>query len=138
MEVLLSPFRAKVCFLGMVQTCTYCDSYGGLLNILYSNLAQSCMMSAIKFKRNEVHSASTVLGKLRGIELENIENMCIKCKRKIAEHPATGRFNTIVLYGPECAWDPDNEWREYVVNLLKISGYNIEDFGYNEYSRPMK
>ena len=102
------------------------------------SFAHSCLMSATEFERNEVHPASTVLAKLRGIELENIGNMCIKCKRKISEHPATGRFNTIVLYGPECAWDPDNEWREYVVNLLKISGYNIEDFGYNQYSHPMK
>jgi hypothetical protein len=108
------------------------------LNTLCAKLAQSCLTSAIKFKRNEVDPAGTVLARLRVKELENIENMCIKCKRKISEHPATGRFHTIVLYGPECAWDPDNEWRGYVVNLLKISGYDIADFGYNEYSRPMK
>jgi len=26
-----------------------------------------------------------------------------------AEHPATGRFSTIVLFGDECAWNPDSE-----------------------------
>lgn len=101
-------------------------------------IAQFFVRFATKFKRNEVHPVGTVLAKLIGIELENIENMCIKCKRKISEHPATGRFHTIVLYGPECAWDPDHEWKEYVVNVLKSSGYNIADFGYNEYSRPME
>jgi hypothetical protein len=114
--------------------CGYSTSYYFLVKISLNSRGSF----AIKFKRCKVHPDGTVFTKLRGIELENIENMCIKCKRKISEHPATGRFNTIVLYGPECAWDPDNEWKEYVVNLLKISGYNIEDFGYNEYSPSMK
>jgi hypothetical protein len=61
-----------------------------------------------------------------------------KVQMKNMGSPTTGRFNTIVLYGPECAWDPDNQWREYVVNLLKISEYSIEDFGYDNYSHFMK
>ena len=63
--------------------------------------------------------------------LEDVEKKCIKCGRKNSEHPATGRFNTIVLYGPECAWNPDDEFRDFVMNSLKSSGYNLHDFGYD-------
>jgi len=62
--------------------------------------------------------------------LEDVEKICSKCRRKNSEHPATGRFHTIVLYGPECAWNPDNEFRDFVRNSLKSSGYNLHDFGY--------
>ena len=63
--------------------------------------------------------------------LEDVEKICIKCGRKNSDHPATGRFNTIVLYGPECAWNPDDEFRDFVMNSLKSSGYNLHDFGYD-------
>jgi hypothetical protein len=58
-----------------------------------------------------------------------IEELCQKCKRKISEHPSTGRFHTIILYGSECAWDPDNEVKDFVVVTLKNSGYDLENFG---------
>lgn len=58
-----------------------------------------------------------------------IEELCTKCKRKISDHPSTGRFHTIILYGPECAWDPDNEVKNFVADTLKYSGYDLENFG---------
>jgi len=61
-----------------------------------------------------------------------IEELCTKCKRKISDHPSTGRFHTIVLYGPECAWDPDDEVKAFVADTLKYSGYNLENFGLNQ------
>ena len=33
----------------------------------------------------------------------NFENIRSKCAKLNAEHPATGRFSTIVLFGDECA-----------------------------------
>jgi hypothetical protein len=32
----------------------------------------------------------------------------------ISEHPTTGRFNTVILFGRECAWNPDNEFKGFV------------------------
>ena len=61
-----------------------------------------------------------------------IEELCTKCKRKISEHPSTGRFHTIVLYGAECAWNPDDEVKDFVADTLKYSGYNLENFGLNQ------
>jgi hypothetical protein len=58
-----------------------------------------------------------------------IEELCQKCKRKISEHPSTGRFHTIILYGSECAWDPDIEDKDFVAVTLKNSGYDLENFG---------
>ena len=66
------------------------------------------------------------------IDEVGIEELCTKCKRKISEHPSTGRFHTIVLYGPECAWDPDDEVKDFVADTLKYSGYNLENFGLKE------
>jgi hypothetical protein len=66
------------------------------------------------------------------IDEVGIEELCTKCKRKISEHPSTGRFHTIVLYGPECAWDPDDEVKDFVADVLKYSGYNLENFGLNQ------
>jgi len=48
----------------------------------------------------------------------------------IFEHPTTGRFNTVILFGRECAWNPDNESKGFVKNTLKTSGYDLLDFGY--------
>jgi hypothetical protein len=59
-----------------------------------------------------------------------IDQVCIKCGRNVAVHPSTGRFNMIVLTGHECAWNPDEEFKDFVVNTLKSSGYNIGDFGH--------
>ncbi|HEY7110562.1 MAG TPA: hypothetical protein VH415_14150 [Nitrososphaeraceae archaeon] len=66
------------------------------------------------------------------IDQVGIEELCTKCKRKISEHPSTGRFHTIVLYGPECAWNPDDEVKDFVADTLKYSGYNLENFGLNQ------
>lgn len=63
-------------------------------------------------------------------DLQDIEKICFKCQRRIADHPGAGRFNTIILHGPECAWNPDTECRNYVINTLKGSGYKLGDFGY--------
>jgi len=61
---------------------------------------------------------------------EDFENICNKCGRKNTEHPSTGRFGTIVLFGHECAWNPDDEFRYFVMETLKGSGYDLQDFGY--------
>jgi hypothetical protein len=66
---------------------------------------------------------------MASVEKIAIEKLCSKCKRKISDHPATGRFHTIILYGAECAWDPDNEVKNFVASTLKKSGYDLETFG---------
>ena len=62
----------------------------------------------------------------------SLENICIKCGTMYSEHPTTGRFNTIVLFGHECAWNPDHEFKGFVRNTLKTSGYDLLDFGYEQ------
>ena len=49
--------------------------------------------------------------------VNDLENICIKCGKMISEHPTTGRFNTVVLFGNECAWNPDNEFKGFVTVL---------------------
>jgi hypothetical protein len=65
---------------------------------------------------------------------QEIDKKCFKCGRAIAFHPSTGRFHTIILYGQECAWKPDDEFKDFVVNTLKNSGYDLSDFGLTEAS----
>ncbi len=36
-----------------------------------------------------------------------------------SEHPTTGRFRTVILFGNECAWNPDNEFKGFVKSTLK-------------------
>ena len=45
-----------------------------------------------------------------------------------------GRFSTVILFGHECAWNPDNEYKEFVKSTLKKSGYVLLDFGYEQLS----
>ena len=59
-----------------------------------------------------------------------IDQVCIKCGRDVAVHPPTGRFHTTVLTGHECAWNPDEEFKDFVVNTLKNSGYDVGEFGH--------
>ena len=61
---------------------------------------------------------------------KDIENKCIKCGKMYSDHPSTGRFNTVILFGNECAWNPDNEFKGFVKSTLKTSGYDLLDFGY--------
>jgi hypothetical protein len=61
---------------------------------------------------------------------KEIDRVCIKCGRDIAVHPSTGRFHSIVLTGHECAWNPDEEFKNFVLNTLRSSGYDIGDFGH--------
>ena len=58
------------------------------------------------------------------------ENKCIKCGKMYSDHPSTGRFNTVILFGNECAWNPDNEFKGFVKSTLKTSGYDLLDYGY--------
>jgi hypothetical protein len=60
---------------------------------------------------------------------EEIENICYKCGRKNIVHPSTGRFGTITLIGHECAWNPDAEFKDYVIKTLQTSGYDLHVFG---------
>ena len=46
---------------------------------------------------------------------EEIDQVCIKCGRSIPVHPSTGRFHTVILHGRECAWNPDEEFKNFVV-----------------------
>lgn len=72
-----------------------------------------------------LHSSMTTVERA-----EDFENICGKCGRMNSEHPATGRFSTVVLFGDECAWNPDKEFRHFVMGTLKSSGYNLQDFGH--------
>ena len=47
-----------------------------------------------------------------------------------SEHPTTGRFSTVILFGHECAWNSDHEFKEFVKRTLKTSGYDTLEFGY--------
>ena len=49
---------------------------------------------------------------------------------KISDLPRTGRFNTVVLFGHECAWNPDYEFKGFVKNTLRTSGYDLLEFGH--------
>ena len=62
----------------------------------------------------------------------SLENICIKCGKMYSEHPKTGRSNTVILFGHECAWNPDHEFKGFVRNTLKTSGYDLLDFGYEQ------
>ena len=66
--------------------------------------------------------------------IHNLEDKCIKCGKMYSEHPATGRFSTVILFGNECAWNPDNEFEGFVKSTLKSSGYDLLDFGYENES----
>jgi hypothetical protein len=70
------------------------------------------------------------MASMRGTE--EIEDICYKCGRKNSEHPSTGRFGAVVLIGHDCAWNPDDEFRHFVMNTLKSSGYRLQDFGYDK------
>jgi len=61
---------------------------------------------------------------------EEIDQFCIKCGRRIPDHPSTGRFNTVILHGRECAWNPDEEFKNFVISTLKSSGYSPKAFGH--------
>ena len=63
-------------------------------------------------------------------KVTDFHNICIKCGKMCSEHPATGRFNTVILFGHECAWNPDHEFTGFVKNTLKTSGYDLLEFGY--------
>ncbi len=61
--------------------------------------------------------------------VKDFENICIKCGKPYSDHPTTGRFNTVILFGHECAWNPDFEFKGFVKNTLKNSGYDTHEFG---------
>ena len=35
-----------------------------------------------------------------------------------------------VVCAHQCAWNPDNEFRHFVMETLKGSGYDLQEFGY--------
>lgn len=63
-----------------------------------------------------------------GEKLEEIHNLCINCGRKISEHPSKGRFHCIILYGRECAWNPEKEFKGFVINTLKNCGQTFKNW----------
>ena len=64
------------------------------------------------------------------LSVKDFENNCIKCGKKFSRHLPTGRFNTVILFGHECAWNPDTEFKGFVKYTLKTSGYDLLEFGY--------
>ena len=64
------------------------------------------------------------------VVIQRMITWCIKCGKMYSEHPKTGRFSTVILFGHECAWNPDNEFKGFVKSTLKTSGYDLLDFGY--------
>ncbi|HEY7108991.1 MAG TPA: hypothetical protein VH415_06170 [Nitrososphaeraceae archaeon] len=64
--------------------------------------------------------------------IEEIDQYCIKCGRSIRYHPSTGRFHTIILHNRECAWNPDQEFKNFVIDTLKYSGYDPKEFGHGQ------
>ena len=58
------------------------------------------------------------------INASNVE----KC---ISDHPSTGRFNTVILFGNECALESMiMKFKGFVRSTLKTSGYDLLDYGY--------
>ena len=70
-----------------------------------------------------------LLGIIMDERINDFEKICIKCGKMYSEHPTTGRFNTVILFGHECAWNPDHEFKGFVKNTLKTSGYDLLEFG---------
>ena len=62
--------------------------------------------------------------------VNDFEKICIKCRKMYLEHPTTDRINIVVLFGHECSWNPDHEFKGSVKNTLKSSGYDLLEFGY--------
>lgn len=54
--------------------------------------------------------------------INDSENICIKCGKMYSEHPTTGRFSTVILFGHECAWNPDNEFKRIRKEYFKEIG----------------
>ena len=52
------------------------------------------------------------------------------CRSIITDDPTTERLNNAILFGHECAWNPDNEFKGFVKITLKTSGYDLLEFGY--------
>jgi hypothetical protein len=61
---------------------------------------------------------------------DEIHHLCFKCGRQIRFHPSTGRFHTNILHNSECAWNPDQEFRNFVIGTLLSSGYDPKEFGH--------
>ena len=47
------------------------------------------------------------------LRVKDFENNGIKSGKTFSRHPPTGRFNTVILFGHECAWSPDNEFKGF-------------------------
>jgi hypothetical protein len=73
---------------------------------------------------------SCVGGRQTNERVNDFENNALNVVKCILNIPTTGRFNTVILFGHECAWNPDNEFKGFVKSTLKTSGYDLLDFGY--------
>jgi hypothetical protein len=63
-----------------------------------------------------------------GIGLKKLINIVSNAGESIRYHPSTGRFHTIILHNRECAWNPDQEFKNFVIDTLKYSGYDPKEF----------
>lgn len=48
----------------------------------------------------------------------------------ISENLTIGKFNIVILFGHECARNQSNEFKGFVKSILKTSGHDMSDFGY--------
>jgi len=97
------------------------ESYSKRLGILFGDFGTDlCKYRAVRtfnFKYYEFvfYLAENIMNE----RVNDFENKCIKCGKMYSDHPSTGRFNTVILFGNECAWNPDNEFKEFVKSTLK-------------------
>lgn len=55
----------------------------------------------------------------------------LQMREKEFRTPLDRRLGAVILVGHECAWNHDDEFRPFVINTLKASGYSLQDFGYD-------
>lgn len=101
------------------------------LEKLWQNILNTAWFGDLNLSTMNLFNMSQIIMNDR---IHNLEDKCIKCGKLYSEHPATGRFNTVILFGNECAWNPDNEFEGFVKSTLKSSGYDLLDFGYENES----
>ena len=77
----------------------------GNIDHLRANLSAMDMLVRVRNRMNQ--------------KVNDFKNICIKCGKMYSEHPTTGRFNTVLLFGHECAWNPDHEFKGFVRSTFK-------------------
>lgn len=55
-------------------------------------------------------------------------DLCPKCNRPLAEHPWSKTYSAVVLFGAECAFNPDHLVAARVAMILEKDGYDVKEF----------